>query len=48
MQVAKDIDQHDAVLLLTPMAALADSSWKCLSEDRGGRSILVPHVHILS
>ena len=48
VQVAKDIDQHDAVLLLTPMAALADSSWKCLSEDRGGRNILVPHVHILS
>ena len=47
MQVAKDIDQHDAVLQLTPMVALADSSRKCLSEDRG-RNILVPRVHILS
>ena len=31
MQVAKDVDQPDVVLQLTPMVALADSSWKCLS-----------------
>ena len=48
MQVANDIDQHDVVLKLTPMLALADSSWKCLSSDRGGRSILVPRTRNLS
>ena len=30
MQVAKDIDQHCAVLWLTPMVALADSSCKLM------------------